>query len=129
MDAQNLSSLTSWDTHAGSCRVVRLGSTIYVSGTTATGSDGRMVGRGDVYLQTRQALLNIGVALSSVGAGLQHLVCVRVQMLAGCDSEAVRRAQAEVLGELHPSATMVEVPVLIDPEALIEIEADAVMSL
>jgi len=104
-----------------------VGNTIHVSGTTATGADGRIVGPGDPYVQTVQALKNIDTALRAAGATMSHVVRTRMFVTNIEQWDEIGRAHGEVFGTIRPAATMVEVRRLISPEMLIEIEAEAVL--
>ncbi|MFQ5552574.1 MAG: RidA family protein [Thermoplasmata archaeon] len=126
MERERISTDTPWEARVGYSRAVRVGPYVYVSGTTATDSEGRVVGRGDLYLQTVQALRNIRAALETVGSGLQEVVRTRIFVTDIKAWEAVGQAHGEAFGEVRPAATMVEVRRLIDPDMLVEIEADAV---
>ena len=124
-ERKNVSTGTPWEPVVGYSRAVRIGSMVWVAGTTATGPDGRIVGRGDPAAQTRQVLENVKAALERAGARLDHVVRTRIYVRNVADWETIGRVHGQYFGQVRPAATLVEVSGLVAPDMLVEIEVDA----
>lgn len=125
MEVRRISTGTPWESRVGYSRAVRVGPLIHVSGTTATDGEGALVGEGDPYAQAVQALSKIEEALAGLGARLSHVIRTRMYVTDIDCWEEVGRAHAEFFGEVRPATSLLEVSGLVDPEMLVEIEAEA----
>ncbi len=127
MTRKRISSGAKWENIVGYSRAIYDEPFVFVAGTTATGEQGRIIGKNDPYKQTIQVIKNIQSALNKAGADLKDVVRTRIFVTNIDDWQQIGRAHGEFFGEIKPAATMVEVSRLVDPDMLVEIEVDAII--
>lgn len=127
MERRHVSSGTEWESRVGYSRAVRVGDRVLISGTTATDDDGNVVAPGDPVAQTRRALANVVDALEAAGADVDDVVRTRLFVTDVDRWEAIGEVHGELFGDVRPASTMVEVARLVDPDLVVEVEAEAVV--
>ena len=127
MERKNISSNTVWENSVGYSRAVKVGNSVFVSGTSSTNENGIIAGTRNPFAQTLQALKNIEAALKQVGGTLENVVRTRIYVTNISFADTVGKAHNEMFAKIRPACTMVQVQKLISPDMLVEIEADAII--
>lgn len=128
MERININSGTRWENEVGYSRAVKVGNMVYVSGTTAVNEQGNVIGLGNAYEQTKFILEKMEKALNKAGSNLEDVVRTRIYVVDISIWDEVGRAHGEVFGNIKPASTLVEVSSLIEPDLLVEIEVDAIIT-